>query len=144
MICVDASLAVKWIVAEEGSTLARSLYGAATRAGQRIIAPPLLPIEVTNVLRKRIRRISLTADDALTAFLTLPIELHNPPGLHQRALSLAITHNLPATYDAHYIALAEHFGCDLWAADQRMLRSVSGHLHFVRSLADFTGPLPST
>lgn len=98
MICVDASLAVKWIVTEEASDLARALYDSATQMGQRIVAPPLLPIEVTNILRKRIRRTSLSTDEAIilmNAFLSLPIELHNPPGIHQRARALAAVHNLP-------------------------------------------------
>src|SRR5438094_844573 len=122
MICVDASLAVKWILREERTELARALYRASLRSNEEIIAPPLLPIEVTNILRQRMRaQDELSLEDAnalLDAFLALPITFHSPPGLHQRALALAVGFGLPAAYDAHYVALAEHFGCDLWTDDQ--------------------------
>ena len=51
MICVDASLAIKWILEEEHTAQAEALYRATLLAGERIIAPPLLPIEATNILR---------------------------------------------------------------------------------------------
>ncbi len=43
---------------------------------------------------------------------------------------------LPATYDAHYLALAEHLGCELWTDDQRLLRQVATSLPFVRWIGD--------
>jgi predicted nucleic acid-binding protein len=55
MICVDASVAVKWILNEENSDRANALYRAAMRTGETIVAPPLLPLEVTNILRQRMR-----------------------------------------------------------------------------------------
>ena len=55
MICVDASVAVKWLLNEERSDRARALYLAALLAGEPIVAPVLLPLEVTNILRQRMR-----------------------------------------------------------------------------------------
>ena len=140
MICVDASVAVKWILEEERSDRADALYDATVEAGQPIIAPPLLPLEVTNILRQRMRAqdgISLTrATEHLAAFLALPIEFHNPVGLHHEALVLADALGLPATYDAHYLALAEHLGCELWTDDQRLMRQVAESLPFVRWIGD--------
>jgi predicted nucleic acid-binding protein len=81
--------------------------------------------------------ISLTrAAEHLAAFLALPIEFLNPAGLHYQALVLADALGLPATYDAHYLALAEHFGCELWTDDQRLLRHVAESLPFVRWIGD--------
>ena len=118
MICVDASVAVKWILEEERSDLALALYDAVVQAGQSIVAPPLLPLEMTNILCQRMRanpEISLTkATEQLDDFLALPIDYHNPMGLQHQALVLADALGLPATYDAHYLALAEHLGCELW------------------------------
>src|SRR5687768_1648460 len=136
MICVDASVAVKWILEEERSDRADALYDATVDAGQPIVAPPLLPLEVTNILRQRMRAQSgislVTATEFLDAFLTLPIKFHNPVGLHYQALVLADALGLPGTYDAHYLALAEHLGCELWTDDQRLLRHVAERLPFVR------------
>jgi predicted nucleic acid-binding protein len=140
MICVGASVAVKWILEEERSDRADALYAATVDAGQRIIAPPLLPLEVTNILRQRMRAQSgispVTATELLDAFLALPIEFRNPSGLHHQALVLADALGLPATYDAHYLALAEHLGCELWTDDQRLIRHVTNSLPFVRWIGD--------
>jgi predicted nucleic acid-binding protein len=140
VICVDASVAVKWILDEERSDKAITLYDAVVQAGQSIVAPPLLPLEVTNILRQRMRAnpgLSLIdATDQLNDFLALPIEYHNPVGLHYQALVLADALGLPATYDAHYLALAEHLGCELWTDDQRLLRNVACSLPFVRWIGD--------
>ncbi len=140
MICVDASVAVKWVLNEERSDQARALYQAALGAGESIVAPTLLPLEVTNILRQRMRAkdgLSLTeAVRQLGDFLDFRIELHNPVGLHFQALVLADALGLPATYDAHYLALAEHLGCELWTDDQRLIRHVASSLPFVRWIGD--------
>ena len=79
----------------------------------------------------------MVATGHLDDFLALPIEFHNPAGLHHRALAIAESHNLPATYDAHYLALAEYLSCELWTDDQRLLRRVGSSLPFVRGIADY-------
>ena len=140
MICVDASVAVKWVLNEERSDRARALYQAALRAGESIVAPPLLPLEVTNILRQRMRAkdgLSLMeAARQLDDFLTFPIDFRNPVGLNYWAFVLADALDLPATYDAHYLALAEHLGCELWTDDQRLIRHVTNSLPFVRWIGD--------
>lgn len=142
MICVDASVVVKWLIKEERSERARALYHAAVLADVPIVAPPLLPLEVTNIFRQRMRvadGISLVEAIALLdEFLALPIEIKNPPGLHRQALVLADANGLPAAYDAHYLALAEHFGCEFWTDDQRLLRQVGDNLPFVRPIGEFS------
>ena len=141
MICVDASVAVKWVLEEELSDLALVLYDVVVQAGQAIVAPPLLPLEVTNILRQRMRAnsgVSLTdATEQLDDFLALPIDYYNPLGLHHQALVLADALDLPATYDAHYLALTEHLGCEMWTDDQRLIRRVATSLPFVRWIGDY-------
>jgi predicted nucleic acid-binding protein len=78
----------------------------------------------------------IRATEHLAAFLDLPIEFHNPAGLHHEAIVLADALDLPATYDAHYLALAEHLGCELWTDDQRLIRQVTPSLPFVRWIGD--------
>src|SRR6266516_173907 len=127
MICVDASVAAKWVFAEPYSQEARALYKATIQNGERVVAPPLLPIEVTNIIRQHMRRAKppqiqpLTlaeATSALGQFLTFPIELTLPPRLHEAALTLAATRGLPAVYDAHYLVLAKLLSCPFWTADR--------------------------
>jgi predicted nucleic acid-binding protein len=144
VICADASVAVKWILDEERSDRAIALYEATAKVNQPIVAPPLLPLEITNILRQRIRTrdgLSLVAAaQHLDGFLALPIEFHNPAELHFQALVLADALDLPATYDAHYLALAEHLGCELWTDDLRLIRHVATSLPFVRWIGDHPAP----
>src|SRR5579885_2925801 len=142
MIVVDASVAAKWVLTEQHSDKAEALHDACARAGEPIVAPPL-PIEITNILRQRMRREGLPLADAvvlLQRFLAFPVTLAAPAQLHQDALILAETHNLPAVYDAHYIALAQALGCDLWTADQRLVNAVADQLPFVKWIGAYLQP----
>ena len=103
MICVDASVAAKWILDEEMSGRADALYVVARRSGSPIVAPSLLLFEVTNIIRQQMRKADalpfVAADRALDDFLALQIEFRSPPGLHQLALTIADAYDLPAAYD---------------------------------------------
>jgi predicted nucleic acid-binding protein len=140
MICLDASIVVKLVLNEEWSDQAKSLYRAALSSQTMLVAPPLLPIEVTNIIRKQMRgETGLALTDAtvyLEDLLALAIEIHNPPGLHLAALAIANACGLPATYDAHYLALAEFLNCEFWTADWQLYRQAERHLPFVRWIGD--------
>jgi predicted nucleic acid-binding protein len=146
MICIDASLAVKWLLREDWTDEARALLRASVNADREIVAPPLLPMEVTNTLRQRMRTMNgLSIDEALLLleeFLDLPVVLRNPEGLNRRALILADVFRLPAVYDAHYLALAEQLDCELWTADRRLVRAVAPAMPLVRFIGDYDrGPV---
>lgn len=141
MICLDASVAVKLVLDEDWSEAVDALYAASVAANDSIVAPPLLWIEVTNIVFQRTRRqdglLLAEATAQLDRFLGFRIELHNPDGLHRRALALAHAFGLPAAYDAHYLALAEVFSCTLWTDDRRLLRAIGDRLPLVRRISDY-------
>ena len=140
MICVDASVAAKWLFAEQQSAQADELLLVALENRESIVAPPLLPGEVANIIRQRLRQGYLPLGDAralLAQFLAVPISIQTPETLFDRALVLADQYSLPAIYDAQYIAIAEILGATLWTADQRLLRDLGGQLPFVRSIVDY-------
>jgi predicted nucleic acid-binding protein len=140
MICADSSVAAKWSFVEEHSFQARALLRDALAQQDPFVAPPLLPSEVADVIRQRLRQGQVQLDEAralLAQFLALPISLQAPEALYERALVLADEHNLPAVYDAHYVALAELLGATLWTADRRLLRALGGRLPFVRWIAEY-------
>lgn len=133
----DASLAAKWLVNEEGTGAAVALLEQWADREIAVAAPPLLLIEVTNALYKRIRRGELALSEAvalLRQLLELGIALESPEGLHQSSLELAEQLGLPATYDSYYLALAASLGCELWTADERLYNSVKERLVWVRCL----------
>jgi predicted nucleic acid-binding protein len=146
VIVADASVAAKWMFPEEQSDLALSLFVDRVRRREQIVAPHLLPIEFTNVVRRRMLRDALSLDDArraLDAFASFRVQLrpNDEAGqrtLQQRALAVAAELGLPATYDAQYLALADSLECLFWTADERLVRAVGGRLPFLRALRDYT------
>jgi predicted nucleic acid-binding protein len=138
LICVDASVAVKWALAEDRSDTALSLY--AENQADGIVGPPFLRVEVANAIWRRVPRGLLSpveAQQAFATFLNFEVELAAPPDLFRIAFDLAARFNRPAVYDMHYVALAQIAGCELWTADQRLLNALDGRLPFVKPLGSF-------
>jgi predicted nucleic acid-binding protein len=137
-VCIDACVAIKWVLPEDDSSLALALYARIQTEGSTMIAPPHMPVEVLNAIWKKAGRGEITpseADRALSNFLEFPISLASPTGLYETALRYARQFNRPTVYDTHYVALAEIAQCEMWTADQRLINSLDGKLPFVRSLA---------
>lgn len=140
MICLDASVAVKWLVEENDSDKAEALLNQSLVRAEPMIAPALIVSEVANTVHQRRRRGEFGLERArslLEQFLAVPIGLHTPDGTHDRALVLSERFGLPAVYDAYYVALGEHFGATVWTADERLWRALGNQLGFVRRLADY-------
>ncbi len=141
-VVVDTSFAIKWILPEEYSAEARFLL--VTWEQQDVIrtVPSWFACEVTNVLFKKVRSSALDPLDAQVGLLSL-IEgttLHDvEPLISARALDIAISLNLRATYDAQYLALAEHLDCELWTADERFWNATRAAFPRVRWIGEATG-----
>ena len=138
-VVVDASLAVKWLVEEDDSDKAHAILQSWVAQDITRIAPYLMPFEVANVLHRRVLRGELSVGDCtrmIARLLESSLELQQPPGLHVRALQLASQLNQSAAYDAHYLALSESVGCDLWTADERFYRAVSLGINNVRWIGE--------
>ena len=142
-VVVDASLAVKWLVEEEDSDKAHAVLQAWVSQDISRIAPYLMPFEVANALHRRVWRgeLSVGASSRMIArLLGSQLELHQSPSLHVKALEMASRLNQGAAYDAHYLALAEEFACELWTADERFFRAAISGVDNVRWLGDYSVP----
>jgi predicted nucleic acid-binding protein len=117
---IDASVAIKWVVDEQGTTEALSLRR------HRLLAPDLLVAECANILWTKVRRRELSQDEAMLAARLLAradIEFEPMRPLLEAATRLAIALDHPA-YDCAYLALAETRGCDFVTADETLRRKV--------------------
>jgi predicted nucleic acid-binding protein len=145
VICPDTSVVAQWLLPETHSAKVEALIAETLAAGELIVAPPLLPLETANVLRKHVVQKNLSHADAerlLARFDTLPITIRTPRDSHRRALNLAETYGLPAVYDACFIALSQRLGCDFWTDDMVLLRTLNKRLPFVRWIGSYTPSVP--
>ena len=125
-VCVDASIILRRALQPDDDAI-KELWQSWVEDEVRLVAPTLLFYEVTNGLYQQQRNKILSPETiwkALELALDLPINLVNEANLHLRAREIAMEYNLPATYDAHYLALAEWMDIDLWTADMRLIKSL--------------------
>lgn len=132
-VCVDANLAFR-LVDRSVSRAVETLFEKWSQQDYVIVAPYLLRYEMTNAIRQMQRHGRMTesiAADAVAAMNLLPIALLADARHHARALTFSIRFSLPATYDAHYLALAEELDCEFWTADRRLAHAVRDELGWV-------------
>ncbi len=138
-IVVDASLAVKWALQESDSAEAERLLQTWLDQGIDLLAPSWYACEVSNVLFQRVRAEQITAEKArldLLDLLGLITVTDYEPAVATRALALAIQVGQRATYDCHYLALAEYLDCEYWTADQRFWTATREAFSHVRWIGD--------
>ena len=140
--CVDANVAIKWVIASEGDRdNALALLRDSLQTGIVLIAPPLFPAEVDSIIRKRVYNGSLTAEEGVQAYSvldTLPVVVVDEPGLRRRSREIAEQFNQRLVYDSLYAALADIRHCAFRTADTRFHRVVKADLSFVRHITEFT------
>lgn len=120
-LVIDASIAIKWVIEEDGTPHALTL-----RQRAKLMAPELLVAECANVLWRKVRRDELSKEEALLAARLLQgadIELLPGRSLLEAAARMAIDLDHPA-YDCLYIALAIENDCRFVTADERLLRKL--------------------
>src|SRR6266436_2974693 len=142
VVVVDTSVVLKWVLNESDSSKALALLSGWINKEVTILAPALLAYEAANTLYQHVRSGKITVDAAkqsLTDVILkgLTFDFSSDLVLSMRAIELAGQCNLPATYDSHYLALADRDDCDLWTADTRMWRAVRGKLPWVRWLDEY-------
>jgi predicted nucleic acid-binding protein len=130
-IIVDASVALKWVLNEDDSLLARALAGR-----EELAAPDLLWSECANGLWRWVRRGVLSgrvAHERFAALRRAPVALTAAEGLLVRALMLAVELGYPV-YDCVYLALAVQQGRQVVSADRRFVNIVRQHARLSSSV----------
>jgi predicted nucleic acid-binding protein len=119
-LVIDASVAIKWVIEEEGTEEALALRS------RPLAAPDLLTAECANILWKKARRAELSEREAVLAAGLLAradIELMPMRPYLETAVRIALTLDHPA-YDCIYLALAEVEGIRFVTADMSLVRKV--------------------
>jgi predicted nucleic acid-binding protein len=123
LIVVDASALLEILLR---TPVAERLMDRALDASERMHAPHLLDVEVTQVLRRLVQRKELTvarAEQALDDLSNLAIERHEHQPLVSRVWQLR---DSISAYDGVYVALAEALNAPLLTCDAK-LAGTRGH-----------------
>lgn len=146
VVCLDAGVWVKALVAEEGSDRALRLVKDMT-ARSRLVAPAFCWAEVGSVLRKKARIGEISVEESTEAwadFQTMRVEYIDWAAVRDRTWSLAERFQQPTLYDAAYLACTELVDGPsraFWTSDDALLKAM-GHRRpsYVRHLREVAEP----
>ena len=123
-LVVDASVAAKWLIDEEGSQAALRL-----RAPEYdLVCPDLLFLEVGNVVWRKVREAEIEESDGramVAAIRAAPFHVEPAVALLPAAWEIAVRHDR-SVYDGVYLALAVGLDAPLVTADRRLARALRG------------------
>ncbi len=122
-LVVDASVVIKWHVAEVHSDAALRLLGDDVPA---LHVPDLVFPEVGNILWKKVRRGDLTEEQArgIARLVTVaPVSVHPSSPLLEAALEIA-TRTGRTVYDSLYVALAVQIDGRVVTADEKLYNTL--------------------
>ena len=134
---VDASVAVKWLVAEDDADVAQEL----ATSGHDLHAPRLMASEVANAIWRKARtgEIERRAAGILLADVPeMPVRWGADELVSAEAVRLALALDRPI-YDCVYLALAHRIDAIMLTADRRFANAVATTEHggSVLTLADY-------
>jgi predicted nucleic acid-binding protein len=121
---VDASVAVKWFVAETDSLVADEL----SASNHRLFAPRLILTEVANALGRKAMTGLMSAAEACVYLRSLPQYFDDVlavDGLIEPALENACAIRHPI-YDLIYLEAARRLDAQLITADRRFIAKIAG------------------
>jgi predicted nucleic acid-binding protein len=139
-VCVDANVIIALVTAEHFSRGALALWQEWLTNGYQPCAPLLLRYEITSALHRKALDGRMSHEDAgqaLAKALACDIRFLDPVDIHVRAFDLAALLKRTATYDSHYLALAEHLDCRFWTADERLYNAAKDQFPRIRWLGDY-------
>ena len=126
-LVVDASVAVKWLVEEEGSDTAELLI----HPRHELFAPRLMASEVGNALWRKVRTGELERSRAGTlaaAISEMAVHWMDDEDVSADAVRLSLALERPV-YDCAYLALANRIGATLVTADTKFANALANTEH---------------
>lgn len=136
-VALDASFLLKIFLPEDKSEEAEILWKAWVGDHVEIMAPTLIMFEVSSVIRNKVFRGHLTAEEGeeITNLLKqLDLSLIYTDELLDIAWEIGMILNTPNLYDCFYIALPKLLGIPLWTANKKVFQSAKKEFPFINLL----------
>ena len=131
-IILDSSVIAKWFFPEEDSDIALGIKERFASGKLSITIPVLLYYEINNILRTGAKFARINSNDILKtyqSFLNLNFIAYSTADLLVKTLEIALKYDI-SSYDASYIALAEHLQIPFLTADQKLINKVTSKYIF--------------
>lgn len=138
-VVVDSGVALATALSEPFTARAVARFTIWEQQNVQLAAPAQFQYEIVSVLRNRVFRRLLMADEAVLLrdqLLARPVDLLMDQALIKRAYDLATQYNRPTVYDAQYLAVAERLKCEFWTLDERLFNAVRQELTWVRWIGE--------
>jgi len=139
-VCIDASLALIWLLPAEQDEIASILRRKWDEEGVEIITAPLFHAEVTSVLREQVyfkKLLPEEGEEGFSLYFGMGVKSLDTPEIQKKAWELAKKFDLPRTYDMQYLAVAELKGCELWTNDRRLVNSLQGKVSRIKWVGEY-------
>jgi predicted nucleic acid-binding protein len=127
-VCIDASLALAWLLHDEYREQADELLKAWARDAIDMVAPPLIHAEVSSAVRRNVhfkRILPAEGESLFGVYSQIPIRIVDDWDVYRTGWRLAAEYDLPVCYDMQYLAVAELQDCEFWTLDRRLINAVA-------------------
>lgn len=131
MIVVDSSVALQWLLPEEGTAAAEAIVGA------ELAAPDVIFVEVANVLAKKVRAGNLSVEQAKLGLRLVGkniARIEPSSQLAPAALELSVALGHPV-YDCIFLACAIALDAKVATKDEKFRKRASQDRHADRFLS---------
>lgn len=137
LVCVDASVAAKWVFPETLSADATRLKASYDEGEAEFVAPEGFYMELASVGFHKVTREGLPLADVgegLHRLAAVQAALVPVAPLMSRVVEISLELRLGMSWDAAYLAVAERLDCELWTADRELAGKARGSYPWVRRL----------
>ncbi|MBI2552517.1 type II toxin-antitoxin system VapC family toxin [Candidatus Uhrbacteria bacterium] len=128
MVVVDASVALKWFLPEEGAPEAMTILNDHVFGREEIFVPDILFYEIVNALRYKPDLDNPAVEKFIEVLSWFELKrIGTDEQFLKEILQVAREFDISG-YDAAYAALARIFNCSLITADTRLAQKIEGKI----------------
>ncbi len=123
---LDSNVALKIVLPEPDVDTAIRLFDDFYAGIHELLAPSVFPVEIAHALTRAERQGRVTDPWLLWQIVMGDCpQLCDTSPLMQRAIEISSSARI-GVYDCLYVALAEHEGCNLVTADEKLMKNLPG------------------